>query len=84
MKTEVKLFMVKENGHTGFMIKDKTGVERFISIFNGGGYYTDFMIETQKQINENNKRQKQIEKEEDKRIEKRLQEQKKSWWQFWK
>jgi hypothetical protein len=79
-KKLVKLYLTEDRR---LLIKDSTGKEMLINIFNGGGYYTDFMIQTQEEIDKDNERRVKAYKEEDARIKNRIMEQeKKKWWKF--
>ena len=82
----VKLYYHKD-GRLSVVTPDK--VERFITIFSGGGYYDDLWLRTQKEIDESIRKQKEQEDKELAEIKKRHFEAQqkldhKKWYQFWR
>lgn len=77
---KVELYLTSEKQ---LVIKSKDGTERFVSIFNGGGYYTDFMIQTVEEIEASRIARDEAEKKFNERLEERMSK-KKNWYQFWK
>lgn len=86
MKKLVKIYLTEDRR---LVIREPNGTEYFIEIYNGGGYYTDILLYTTKELLDKKRRAIRMEKEETaRRIKAReLYEQeqnKRKWYQFWK
>lgn len=81
-KQKVELYI---EGDRQLIVRQKNGKEFFVTIFDGGGYYSALWLRTEKEIEKSNKDRMKVEKEQDKRISERLKiEESKKWYQFWK
>lgn len=80
-KQEVKIFLDEKKN---LWVHTVDGSEYWLSIFNGGGYYTDFMLQTEQEIaaNEVARKAREAKYLSDQRARQDARESKK-WWQLW-
>jgi len=82
---KVDLYICDDKGHSDLVLRQKGKEDLVVSIYNGGGYYTDFMLQTRKEIEEAIARLKKAdEKWKKEMIAKKEKRQSKKWYQFWK
>jgi len=85
MKELVKVYLNKDKGNYFLSIKTKDGVERFLDVFNGGGYYEALTLQTKEEIDEMRIIREKADEDWRKSVDERVVERKsKKWYQFWK
>lgn len=65
-------------------VRAEDGTLYHLFIFNGGGYYTDFMLQTDAEVAESTARRKEREQEERDHLQKLAEsDNSRPWWKFW-
>jgi len=82
---KVQVYLCEDQGHSYLILRQKSKEDLIISIFSGGGYYTDFMFLTRKEIEESKASLKIAEEQWiGGLIMKQEKKHYKKWYQFWK
>lgn len=83
-KQLAKLYLV-DDGNLRLMIKTPDGVERFVEIFSGSGYYETIWLRTADEIEESRLAHEKADREWREDFDRRQKEkQSKKWYQFWR
>ena len=82
---KAQLYLNDDGSNLILSVKTPDGIERFIDIFSGSGYYEAIWLRTADEIEQSRIAHKKADDEWiDSQIERAGQKNKKKWWQFWK
>ena len=82
---KVQIYLCEDQGHSYLILRQKSKEDLIISIFSGSGYYTDFMFQTRKEIEESEAALKLADEKWTKEMMVKTEKRdSKKWYQFWK